>query len=38
VIVPEDADIRDVLVNIARFYATESCGQCTQCREGTSWM
>lgn len=38
VVVPEDADIRDVLHNIARFYAMESCGQCTQCREGTMWM
>lgn len=38
VVVPEDADMRDVLVNVARFYAHESCGQCTQCREGTSWM
>ncbi len=23
---------------IARFYAEESCGQCTQCREGTEWL
>jgi NADH-quinone oxidoreductase subunit F len=23
--------------NIARFYAHESCGQCTPCREGTNW-
>ena len=23
---------------IARFYYTESCGQCTPCREGTGWM
>jgi NADH-quinone oxidoreductase subunit F len=38
VVVPEDVDIRDVLVNVARFFAHESCGQCTQCREGTSWM
>ncbi len=38
VVVPEDVDIRDVLVNVARFFATESCGQCTHCREGTSWM
>ena len=21
-----------------RFYAHESCGQCTPCREGTGWM
>lgn len=38
VVVPEDADIRDVLLNVSRFYAHESCGQCTQCREGTAWM
>jgi NADH-quinone oxidoreductase subunit F len=24
--------------NIARFYAHESCGQCTPCREGCHWM
>jgi NADH-quinone oxidoreductase subunit F len=23
---------------IAKFYAEESCGQCTQCREGTEWI
>ncbi|MEW6249787.1 MAG: NADH-quinone oxidoreductase subunit NuoF [Planctomycetota bacterium] len=38
VVVPEDVDMRDVLVNVARFYAMESCGQCTQCREGTAWQ
>jgi NADH:ubiquinone oxidoreductase subunit F (NADH-binding) len=25
-------------LNIAKFYAHESCGQCTPCREGTSWL
>jgi hypothetical protein len=25
------------LERFARFYAHESCGQCTQCREGTAW-
>ncbi|MCH8147316.1 MAG: NADH-quinone oxidoreductase subunit NuoF [Planctomycetes bacterium] len=38
VVFDEDTDIRLVLRNLARFYGTESCGQCTQCREGTSWM
>ena len=38
VVVPEDTDIRAVTVNVARFFALESCGQCTQCREGTMWM
>ncbi len=38
IVIPHDADIRQVLANIARFYSHESCGQCTQCREGTNWM
>jgi NADH-quinone oxidoreductase subunit F len=27
-----------VLRRISRFYAAESCGQCTPCREGTGWL
>ena len=27
-----------VLRRIARFYHSESCGQCTPCREGTGWL
>src|SRR5580693_2299780 len=27
-----------VLERLSRFYMTESCGQCTPCREGTGWM
>jgi NADH-quinone oxidoreductase subunit F len=26
------------LQRLARFYTSESCGQCTPCREGTGWM
>jgi NADH-quinone oxidoreductase subunit F len=26
------------LLNLAQFYAHESCGQCTPCREGTGWF
>jgi NADH-quinone oxidoreductase subunit F len=26
------------LLNLMRFFAHESCGQCTPCRQGTSWM
>ena len=26
------------LLNLAEFYAHESCGQCTPCREGTGWF
>jgi NADH-quinone oxidoreductase subunit F len=25
-------------LRISQFYAEESCGQCTQCREGTEWL
>jgi NADH-quinone oxidoreductase subunit F len=38
VVIDESVDIRIVLRNMTRFYSSESCGQCTQCREGTSWM
>ncbi len=34
----ETVSIADVLHNICRFFAHESCGQCTPCREGTAWM
>jgi NADH-quinone oxidoreductase subunit F len=26
------------IARLARFYAHESCAQCTQCREGTAWV
>jgi NADH-quinone oxidoreductase subunit F len=26
------------LERISRFYMSESCGQCTPCREGTGWL
>ncbi len=28
----------DYLYNCCRFFAHESCGQCTPCREGTTWF
>jgi NADH-quinone oxidoreductase subunit F len=27
-----------VLERLSRFYYSESCGQCTPCREGTGWL
>ena len=33
----EDTDVVQLLHRITRFYAHESCGQCTPCREGTHW-
>lgn len=38
VIMDEDTDMVDVLWRISHFYAHESCGQCTPCREGTGWL
>lgn len=38
VVVDDQTSMVDVLFNCCRFFAHESCGQCTPCREGTSWM
>lgn len=38
IVMDEDTDMVAVARNIARFFAHESCGQCTPCREGTTWM
>ena len=39
VIVMDDTrDMVETLNNINEFYAHESCGQCTPCREGALWM
>jgi NADH-quinone oxidoreductase subunit F len=39
VIVMDDAtDIPKQVRRMVQFYAHESCGQCTPCREGTAWM
>lgn len=37
-VVSEDYDIVRLIWRITRFYAHESCGQCTPCREGCKWM
>ncbi len=37
VVLDDTVKIVDFLHNSARFFAHESCGQCTPCREGTSW-
>ena len=38
IIVVDDATpILDVALKVAKFYAHESCGKCTPCREGTNW-
>jgi NADH-quinone oxidoreductase subunit F len=30
--------VLDFLKSVADFFAHESCGQCTPCREGTAWF
>lgn len=37
-VIDDQTSMVDVLFNCARFFAHESCGQCTPCREGTAWM
>jgi NADH-quinone oxidoreductase subunit F len=38
IVMDETVDMVDACLNIANFYARESCGQCTPCREGMPWM
>jgi NADH-quinone oxidoreductase subunit F len=38
IVMDETADMVQVLRRISRFYYSESCGQCTPCREGTGWL
>ncbi|MCG8505002.1 MAG: NADH-quinone oxidoreductase subunit F, partial [Sphingomonadales bacterium] len=38
IVLDETVSIVDFLHNSCRFFAHESCGQCTPCREGTGWM
>jgi len=37
VVMDETTSMIDFLHNSCRFFAHESCGQCTPCREGTHW-
>lgn len=38
VVFDETTDVVAYCATIMRFYAHESCGQCTPCREGTAWL
>ncbi len=38
IVFDESACMVRALARLSRFYAEESCGQCTPCREGTNWM
>ena len=37
-VVSDDYCVVKLLLRITKFYAHESCGQCTPCREGSLWM
>ena len=34
----QTVNMAHALANVMRFFAHESCGQCTPCREGTAWL
>ncbi|HEX5313782.1 MAG TPA: NADH-quinone oxidoreductase subunit NuoF, partial [Gammaproteobacteria bacterium] len=38
IVMDEDTCMVKMLECISRFYYSESCGQCTPCREGTGWL
>jgi NADH-quinone oxidoreductase subunit F len=38
IVMDETTCMVQVLRRISRFYFSESCGQCTPCREGTGWL
>lgn len=38
IVMNKSTDIVAAIARFAKFYKHESCGQCTPCREGTSWL
>lgn len=38
VVYDETASVPAVMTRLMHFYAHESCGKCTPCREGTNWL
>jgi NADH-quinone oxidoreductase subunit F len=38
VVMDETADVVKAALRLVRFFARESCGKCTPCREGTGWL
>jgi NADH-quinone oxidoreductase subunit F len=38
IVLDDTCDLVDALANLSEFFAHESCGQCTPCREGSLWM
>ena len=38
VVMDETTNVVEAALSIVRFFSHESCGQCTPCREGTTWL
>lgn len=38
IVMDKQTDVIDSILRLSKFYKHESCGQCTPCREGTSWL
>lgn len=38
IVIDEETSMLDVLKRVTNFYSHESCGQCTPCRIGNSWI
>lgn len=38
IVMNNQTDIVKAIARLIEFYKHESCGQCTPCREGVSWM
>jgi len=38
IVIDQETPIFEVLKTVTKFYSHESCGQCTPCRIGTSWI
>ena len=38
VVMDETTDIVKAALRVVRFFSRESCGKCTPCREGTTWL
>ena len=38
IVMDKSTDVVRAIARLSHFYAHESCGQCTPCREGTGWM
>ena len=38
IVMDQTTDLIAAIARFSKFYKHESCGQCTPCREGTTWM